>query len=213
MHSRAQPLPRRSKNTYPDAGHYVPAVASRVFHASKSGELDPPVNLQVGGKGGVESGSEEGGVLQAAGRRAGRAPAAPWLQAALRSPLRRPTTHPPNRQGLAIGNGLTDPAIQYGAYRWAVGRQGKQAAAGSAAAAGLPGGPRLACLPTSTACLPLTCPLPHPSLAAQRLRAAEQADRAGLPLQPQAALPRLQAGPGDLRRPGLVRGGAGGAGE
>ncbi|EFN52050.1 hypothetical protein CHLNCDRAFT_32614 [Chlorella variabilis] len=46
------------------AGHYVPAVASRVFHASKSGEVEPPINLQ----------------------------------------------------GLAIGNGLTDPAIQYGAY-------------------------------------------------------------------------------------------------
>ena len=45
------------------AGHYVPAVASGVYHASKSGELSPPVNLQ----------------------------------------------------GLAIGNGLTDPAIQYGA--------------------------------------------------------------------------------------------------
>lgn len=46
------------------AGHYVPAVASRVFHAAKSGEADPPINLK----------------------------------------------------GLAIGNGLTDPAIQYGAY-------------------------------------------------------------------------------------------------
>ncbi|KAI3426072.1 hypothetical protein D9Q98_008040 [Chlorella vulgaris] len=46
------------------AGHYVPAVASAVFHASRSGQLDPPVNLQ----------------------------------------------------GLAIGNGLTNPAIQYGAY-------------------------------------------------------------------------------------------------
>ncbi|KAL4436655.1 hypothetical protein ABPG75_003794 [Micractinium tetrahymenae] len=46
------------------AGHYVPAVASRVFHASRSGEVVPPINLQ----------------------------------------------------GLAIGNGLTDPAIQYGAY-------------------------------------------------------------------------------------------------
>ena len=42
----------------------MPAVASRVFHASKSGEVVPPINLQ----------------------------------------------------GLAIGNGLTDPAIQYGAY-------------------------------------------------------------------------------------------------
>ena len=26
-------------------------------------------------------------------------------------------TLPPGLQGLAIGNGLTDPAIQYGAYR------------------------------------------------------------------------------------------------
>jgi carboxypeptidase C (cathepsin A) len=47
------------------AGHYVPAVASAVYHASRSGEVEPPINLQ----------------------------------------------------GLAIGNGLTDPAIQYGAYR------------------------------------------------------------------------------------------------
>lgn len=29
------------------AGHYVPAVASRVFHASRSGEVVPPINLQV----------------------------------------------------------------------------------------------------------------------------------------------------------------------
>ncbi len=29
------------------AGHYVPAVASRVFHASKSGEVEPPINLQA----------------------------------------------------------------------------------------------------------------------------------------------------------------------
>ena len=55
------PLPAAGESY---AGHYVPAVASAVFHASKSGQLDPPVNLQ----------------------------------------------------GLAIGNGLTDPAIQYGAY-------------------------------------------------------------------------------------------------
>jgi hypothetical protein len=46
------------------AGHYVPAVASRIFHAAKSGEVDVDINLQ----------------------------------------------------GLAIGNGLTAPAIQYGAY-------------------------------------------------------------------------------------------------
>lgn len=46
------------------AGHYVPAVASRVFHATRSGEAKPPIKLA----------------------------------------------------GLAIGNGLTDPAIQYGAY-------------------------------------------------------------------------------------------------
>jgi carboxypeptidase C (cathepsin A) len=46
------------------AGHYVPAVASHIFHATQSGEAQPPINLQ----------------------------------------------------GLAIGNGLTDPAIQYGAY-------------------------------------------------------------------------------------------------
>lgn len=47
------------------AGHYVPAVASRVFHATRSGEVVPPINLQ----------------------------------------------------GLAIGNGLTYPAIQVGAQR------------------------------------------------------------------------------------------------
>lgn len=29
------------------AGHYVPAVASKVFHASQSGEAEPPINLQV----------------------------------------------------------------------------------------------------------------------------------------------------------------------
>ena len=46
------------------AGHYVPAVASRVFQATRSGEASPPIRLA----------------------------------------------------GLAIGNGLTDPAIQYGAY-------------------------------------------------------------------------------------------------
>lgn len=46
------------------AGHYVPAVASRVFQASKDGVAYPPINLK----------------------------------------------------GFAIGNGLTYPAIQYGAY-------------------------------------------------------------------------------------------------
>lgn len=46
------------------AGHYVPAVASRVFHAAQSGESQAPINLK----------------------------------------------------GIAIGNGLTDPAIQYGYY-------------------------------------------------------------------------------------------------
>lgn len=46
------------------AGHYVPAVSSRVFNAMRAGESRVPINLR----------------------------------------------------GLAIGNGLTDPAIQYGAY-------------------------------------------------------------------------------------------------
>jgi len=46
------------------AGHYVPAVSSKIFEASRSGEIPFPIRFK----------------------------------------------------GLAIGNGLTDPAIQYGAY-------------------------------------------------------------------------------------------------
>ena len=42
--SSAPPFPIPSESY---AGHYVPAVASRIYHATKSGEAQPPINLQA----------------------------------------------------------------------------------------------------------------------------------------------------------------------
>lgn len=116
------------------AGHYVPAVASRVFHASQSGEAQPPINLQVRMK--VSSSVHLPlvgpcpGLLLLPGARLQAAPL--WPSMTLSSGVAQPAhqlwlfcSFPPSHrapavhllQGLAIGNGLTDPAIQYGAYR------------------------------------------------------------------------------------------------
>jgi hypothetical protein len=101
----------------------VPAVASRIFHAAKSGEVDVDINLQAGA----------GGSRLGVGMHASPCTGVP--QRCHPAPAVRLSP-----QGLAIGNGLTAPAIQYGAYRWVP------------ASAALPPA-QLCCMPCSGACL------------------------------------------------------------